>query len=107
MNAPHPHPPRLNQHARMLRTVEQASGNAKLIADLATLEAAAKRLREQLTRTPTPSPLFSWAGYALVNAMHDVTECDALYDMRNEIGLDLGVGADGERLLYLADRGVS
>jgi len=75
-----------------------------LIANLETIETTAKRMREHLAGKTVHAPLYSHHGYALVNAMYAITECDALYDLRNEIGLDLGIGSDGEPVLHLADR---
>ena len=44
------------------------------------------------------------AGIRLCNAAYDLFECDALYDMVQELAAPLGVMADGAPVLHLADR---
>lgn len=47
------------------------------------------------------------AGIRLCNAAYDLFECDALYDMAQELAAPFGVTARGERVLHLADRALS
>ena len=44
------------------------------------------------------------AGMRLCNDAYDQFECDALYDMAQELAAPLGVTADGAPVLHLADR---
>ena len=44
------------------------------------------------------------AGLRLCNAAYDLFECDALYDMAQELAAPFGVTADGAPVLHLADR---
>jgi hypothetical protein len=44
------------------------------------------------------------AGVRLCNAAYDVFECDALYDMAQELAAPFGVAADGAPVLHLADQ---
>jgi len=44
------------------------------------------------------------AGIRLCNAAYDLFECDALYDMAQELAAPRGVTADGAPVLHLADR---
>lgn len=44
------------------------------------------------------------AGVRLCNAAYDVFECDALYDMAQELAAPFGAAADGAPVLHLADR---
>lgn len=85
---------------------KHATQTAKLVSDLDGLIAAATRMRNHVAARKPYAPIYSWHGYALVNAMHDVTGCDELYALRTEILFDLGVGNDGEPLLHLSDREV-
>ena len=43
-------------------------------------------------------------GIRLCNAAYDLFECDALYDMAQELAAPLGMTARGEAVLHLADR---
>ncbi|MDB5676546.1 MAG: hypothetical protein JWM65_3528 [Sphingomonas bacterium] len=44
------------------------------------------------------------AGVRLCNAAYDMFECDALYDMAQELAAPFGVTAEGAPVLHLADR---
>ncbi|MDB5708630.1 MAG: hypothetical protein JWL96_700 [Sphingomonas bacterium] len=44
------------------------------------------------------------AGMRLCNAAYDLFECDALYDMAQELAAPFGVTAEGAPVLHLADR---
>jgi len=44
------------------------------------------------------------AGVRLCNAAYDLFECDALYDMAQELAAPFGVAASGAPVLHLADR---
>lgn len=46
------------------------------------------------------------AGVRLCNAAYDLFECDALYDMAQELAAPFGVAASGAPVLHLADRAV-
>lgn len=46
------------------------------------------------------------AGVRLCNAAYDLFECDALYDMAQELAAPFGMAADGAPVLHLADRAV-
>ena len=70
-------------------------------ARLEALRAACERALPEAAR----GALFDGiAGMRLCNAAYDVFECDALYDMAQELGAPLGVTADGAAVLHLADR---
>ena len=74
---------------------------AKLVEDLERLASAAETA---LSAARAGKLHYSWQGYRLYNAIHDVTGCEAIYDVRNEIGRELGIDSDGERILYLDKR---
>jgi hypothetical protein len=66
-----------------------------------TLRAACERALPDAAR----GALFDGvAGIRLCNAAYDLFECDALYDMAQEIAAPLGTTARGEPVLHLADR---
>lgn len=78
-------------------------GFTKQRVALENLATAASRARDAADR----SDLFaSHSGRALVNAIYDLIEVDAVYDLANEIGQSLGLDEDGEPILYLEDRAV-
>lgn len=58
---------------------------AKALADCDNLIIAAQALKARIERTGAVSVYDSHAGIALVNAAYDVTECDALYEMKLDI----------------------
>lgn len=71
------------------------------IIRLEALRAACERALPEAAR----GALFDGvAGIRLCNAAHDLFECDALYDLAQEVAAPLGVTARGEAVLHLADR---
>lgn len=46
----------------------------------------------------------SRAGMSLVNAIYDLIEIDAVYDLAGDIGQSIGLDQEGQPILYLADR---
>jgi hypothetical protein len=70
-------------------------------ARLEALRAACERALPEAAR----GALFDGvAGVRLCNAAYDVFECDALYDMAQELAAPFGVTARGAPVLHLADR---
>lgn len=87
---------------RAAERIAAAPGWTRQRFELEALIAAATKARDAADR----DHLFeSHSGRALVNAIYDLIEVDAVYDLANEIGRELGVDEDGEPILYLADRG--
>jgi len=70
-------------------------------ARLEALRAACERALPEAAR----GALFDGvAGMRLCNAAYDVFECDALYDMAQELAAPFGVTAEGAPVLHLADQ---
>jgi hypothetical protein len=77
-----------------------AAGKPTQADHLDTLIAVAMRARRS-----ADGDLFGTTdGLALVNAMHALTECDALYEFANDIAAPMGLTASGERVLPLGER---
>lgn len=75
-----------------------------LLARVEALRAACERALPDAAR----GALFDGiAGIRLCNAAYDLFECDALYDMAEELAAPLGVTGRGEPVLHLADRALS
>lgn len=55
------------------------------------LEALSRAIPAALRVADTGHLFSSPQGYALVNAMHDLTECDALYEMAGDIATEVGL----------------
>jgi hypothetical protein len=92
-------------HFNLDRAAERlaaATGWSRQRTELEMLITAAAKARDDADR----NRLFeSHSGRALVNAIYDLIEVDAVYDLANEIGQACGADEDGEPILYLADRG--
>jgi hypothetical protein len=70
-------------------------------ARLEALRAACERALPEAAR----GALFDGVlGLRLCNAAYDVFECDALYDMAQELAAPFGVTAEGAPVLHLADQ---
>jgi hypothetical protein len=78
-----------------------ADATSPQLARLEALRAACERALPEAAR----GALFDGvAGMRLCNAAYDLFECDALYDMAQEVAAPFGVTAVGEAVLHLADR---
>lgn len=62
--------------------------NTRLVNECNAILRAATRLREYAARGGT---IWGVEGCALVNAMHDLTGCDELYELAGDIATDAGL----------------
>jgi hypothetical protein len=83
------------------REIMPADAVSPQFARLEALRAACERALPEAGRGTLFDGL---AGIRLCNAAYDVFECDALYDMAQELAAPFGVAADGAPVLHLADR---
>ncbi|HSI17518.1 MAG TPA: hypothetical protein VK980_07105 [Sphingomonas sp.] len=81
-----------------------AASTLPQFARLEALRAACERALPEAAR----GALFDGvAGMRLCNAAYDLFECDALYDMAQELAAPFGMTAHGAPVLHLADRALA
>ena len=80
---------------------------ASTLPQFARLEALRAACESALPEAARGALFDGVAGMRLCNAAYDLFECDALYDMAQELAAPFGMTAHGAPVLHLADRALA